>query len=119
MSIILKEIGTSQTFKIIPRSYTADSFDVIGQEGTTNYLVTPTRVDYNDVLDASGLYLSLSKIVTLKEGQQYRLKVKNGSDVIYEDMIFCTNQTIGNGDFTINSGEYTENSTDNDYIIID
>jgi len=117
MSIILKEQAGSQTFKIIPRSYTADSMNIKGQEGTTNYLITPTRVDFDDTVDASGLYMSIAKIVSLKEGQQYRLTVLNGSDVVYEDMIFCTNQTIGNGDFTINNGEYTDRSTDNDYVI--
>ena len=115
--IILKEQVASQTFKIIPRSYTADSFNITGLEGTTNYLVTPTRVDYNDASDASGTYLSISKAITIKEGQQYRLTVLNGSTIVYEDMIYCTNQTIA--DYTINNGEYVENSTDNDYVIYD
>lgn len=115
--IILKEQVGSQTFKIIPRSYTADSFNITGQEGTTNYLVTPVRQDYDGTTDASGIYLSLSKVITITEGNQYRLTVLNGSTIVYEDMIFCTNQTIGNGDYTINNGEYVENSSDNDYVI--
>ena len=115
--IILKEQVGSQTFKVIPRSYTADSFDIKGQEGTTNYLVTPVRQDYLGNTDATGAYLSLSKVITIKEGQQYKFTLLNGSDVVYEDTIFCTNQTIGNGDFTINDSEYTEYSTDNDYVI--
>jgi len=117
MSIILKEQVGSQTFKVIPRSYTADSFNIKGQEGTTNYLVSPTRVDYDGNTDTTGTYLSISKAVTLIEGRHYRFTLLNGSDVVYEATIFCTNQTIGNGDFTINSGEYTENTTDNDYVI--
>jgi hypothetical protein len=115
--IILKEQVGSQTFKVIPRSYTADSFDIIGLEGTTNYLVTPVRQDYSGNTDSEGTYLSLSKIITIKEGQQYKFVLKNGTDVVYEDTIFCTNQTIGNGDFSINDAEYTENTTDNDYVI--
>ena len=115
--IILKSQAGSQTFKIIPRSYTADSFNIAGQEGTTNYLVTPTRQDYLDNTDSEGAYLSLSKIITITEGQQYRFTLLNGSTIVYEDTIYCTNQTIGNGDFSINDAEYVENSTNNDYVI--
>jgi hypothetical protein len=49
--------------------------------------------------------------------------VKNGSSaIIYRDKIFVTDQTIGNGDFTINSGEYVTSGAaamnDDEYVII-
>lgn len=117
--IILQESGSDQTFKFIPRSYTMDSMD-IEEEGTdvvTNYVVTGTRVDYDGNSDSTGTYLSVTDTVTLKEGRFYRLTVKNGSTVIYRDKIFCTNQSVST--YTINNGEYTTNTTDNDFIIID
>jgi len=50
------------------------------------------------------------------------MTVKEGTDIIYKDKIFCTDQTVdqeNNDYYTMNSGEYTtEDSYDNDYIII-
>jgi len=94
-----------------------DSYDIISIEGTTNYVSTGTRVDYDGNSDSEGIYLSITDTIALEEGKQYSLVVKNGSDVIYRDMIFCTNQTIS--DFTINNNEYVTNTTDNDIVIID
>ena len=58
----------------------------------------------------------------LVEGRFYDLTIKEGSVVIYKDKIFCTDQTIDqetNNYYSINENVYTtENSYDNDYIII-
>lgn len=116
--IVLKEDATSQTFKFIPRSYTATSM-VILEEGTSvdeTYSITPVRVDYSDNTDSEGTYLEVSKIVNLKEDRFYSLKVLNGSAVIYKDRIFCTNQTVST--YSINDGEYIDNTTNNEFIII-
>ena len=116
--IILQESVSVQTWKFIPRSYTMDSYDIISVEGVTNYISTGTRVDHNGNSDTEGLYLSITDTIALEEDKQYTLVVKNGSDVIYKDMIFCTNQTVSS--YSINNNEYTEpTQTDNDYIIID
>ena len=59
---------------------------------------------------------------TLTEGDFYTLQIKNGTTVIYIDRVFCTDQTVNqtnNDYYSVNSGEYTtENSFDNDYIIL-
>ena len=116
--IYLTESVSNQTWKFIPRSYTMDSYDITSVEGTTNYVSTGTRVDYDGNSDSEGIYLSITDIVALEEDKQYTLTVKNGSDVIYKDMIYCTNQTVST--YSINNNEYTEpTQTDNDYIIID
>lgn len=117
--IQLSVSGSDQTWKFIPRSYTMDSYDIITPEGTTNYVSSATRVDHDGNTDAEGLFLSITDTITLTEGQYYTFVAKNGTDVIYKDIIFCTTQTIANGDYTINSGAYTYNSTDNDYIFND
>ena len=105
--VILKEQGTSQSFKIIPRVNQADSLVVKGVEGSTSYSITPTFDRY---------FMVIAGIFTLKEGQQYSFDVKNGTEIVYKGRIFCTNQTIA--DYTINSGTYTERTSNNDFIII-
>ena len=117
--VVLLESASEQTFKIIPRSYVADSM-VIVEEGagvSTTYAITPTRVSYDDTLDASGTYMSIAKIVALEEDKFYTLTVLNGADVIYKTRIFCTSQTPQT--YSINNGVYTPpTQTDNDYIVI-
>ena len=105
--IILRASGLTQTFNVIPRSYFADSIVITGVEGSTTYAVTSSQ---------DGRYLTFDKIVTLIEGQFYTLSVLFGTDIVYKDRIFCTNQTIA--DYTIHNNEYTEESSNNDYIIV-
>jgi len=106
--IILREQGTSQTFKIIPRELAATSMTFTHDETgvVLTYTITPSVSTY---------YLSISKIVALKEDHFYSLKVYNGTDIVYRDKVFCTNQTVS--DYTVNNGEYVQNTSNNDYII--
>jgi len=54
----------------------------------------------------------------LKEGRFYTFKVKDGTSIIYRGAIFCTDQTNFNI-FDVHSGDYTtENSYDNDFVIL-
>ena len=106
--LILREQAQSQTFKIIPRVFAADSM-VITNEQTRDaitYAITITQLDY---------YAVISKIIALEEGHTYTLTVLDGSDVVYKDKIFCTNQTAQT--YTINNGAYTANTTDNEFIV--
>ncbi|QDP51069.1 MAG: hypothetical protein Unbinned3907contig1000_12 [Prokaryotic dsDNA virus sp.] len=105
--VILKEQGTSQNFKIIPRVNQADSIVIKGITGSTTYSFTPTYDLY---------YMVVEGTFALKEGQQYSFEVKNGTEIVYKGRIFCTNQTIS--DYTINSGQYTQTTSNNDFIII-
>lgn len=106
--IVLKEIGTAQTFKIMPREDSADSM-TLQEEGTT---LAP--VSYAITLAGSGYYRTITKIVTLEEGKTYILKVYNGSDIVYRGRVFCTNQTVAG--YTINGTDYTEH--EGTYIVI-
>tara|TARA_R110000823_G_scaffold286921_1_gene405233 strand:- start:229 stop:549 length:321 start_codon:yes stop_codon:yes gene_type:complete len=105
--IILRNSELAQTFNVIPREYLADSIKITGVEGVTTYAITSTQ---------SGRYLTFDKIVTLIENQFYTLTVFNGTDVVYKDRIFCTNQTVSS--YTINKQEYTETTSNNDFIIV-
>jgi hypothetical protein len=106
--LVLQQVATAQTFKIIPRAYAADSM-IITDETTKDsitYAITITQLDY---------YAVISKIITLVEGHTYTLTVLDGANVVYKDKIFCTNQSATT--YTINNGEYVQNTTDNEFIV--
>lgn len=136
---ILTTSLTEQTIRIIPRSY-PDDVTLILRDDSTNEIVTYTldsmewentdevwnAVDLN-WNDAGGYYeedgyLVINNQYNLVEGRFYDLTIKEGSVVIYKDKIFCTDQSIDqetNNYYSINENVYTtENSYDNDYIII-
>ena len=105
--IILQETGIAQEFKIIPRELVADSMTLTSEttgEAVT-YVITPTIDRY---------YLVINEIVALKENNFYTIELKNASEIVYKDKIFCTNQTVS--DFSVNNNEFTTYSSDNDYI---
>ena len=115
--IRLTTSSSAQTLKIIPRSY-ASSVSMILRDDSTNTSTTYTSISTSTYKN----YLVISQALNpvLVEGRFYDLTVKEGSNIIYKDKIFCTDQTIS--DYSVNSGEYTiptgDDKFDNDYIII-
>ena len=119
--------ASSQTIKIIPRSYVTTSTTLKVRDDSLNeefsFTVTPT-VDGN-YLSISNEYTSSGNSI-LKEGRTYDLELfDTSSNIIYKDKIFCTDQTVNqnsNDYYSINDGEYTYDETagshDNDYIIV-
>jgi len=106
--IVLREQGTSQTFKVIPRTLAATSMTFTHEETgvVLTYSITPTIDRY---------YLSISKIVALKDNHFYTLNILDGTTVVYTDKVFVTNQTIAT--YSINNGEYVQSSSNNDYVV--
>ena len=106
--IIFEESVSNQTIYFIPREYAADVLTLTDEQTneTFTYNITPLVSDH---------YLVVTETFDTIEGHTYRLKVYNGSDVVYRDMVFCTNQTLST--FSVNNGEYTQSSSNNDYII--
>ena len=106
--IVLTTSTSPQTFSFIPR----DSFDtMILTDDQTNTPVTiaitsSTQGDYVNTITAT---------FNLIEGHFYDLVLKNGTDMVYKDRIFCTDQNVVN--FSVNNGEYTSNTTANTYKI--
>ena len=116
----MKHLTTSasaQTLKIIPRSY-ASTVSMILRDDSTNTSTTYGSISTST--DKNYLVISQALNPVLVEGRFYDMTVKEGSNVIYKDKIFCTNQTISR--YSVNSGEYTvptgNDQYDNDYIII-
>jgi len=108
---ILTTSASAQTLKIIPREYQAN-IDVILRDNSTNESTT-----YAVATSTSGDYMTFNLTLALVENRFYDMTCKFGSNVIYKDKIFCTDQVIA--DYTVNEGQYTtENSYNNDYIIL-
>ena len=138
--VILKESTEKQQIKIIPRSF-PDEISVVIRRKESNVSTTIGSYDsgytyYYRVTNDSGSYeqnnlmfdlgyylyssgyMIIQDVFTLKENSFYTLQVKDGSSIIYRANIFCTNQTDYNT-FDVNSGEYTtEDSYDNDFVIL-
>ena len=122
---ILTTSASQQEIKVIPRSFLS-SYKLIVKDESANKEV------FNDEVTAaaSDNYRTLQVTFdpVLKEGRFYTMEVRDSSVntlIYYKDKIFCTDQTInqGNNDYySVNSGEYvyddTAGSHDNDYIII-
>jgi hypothetical protein len=109
--IILKETTDEQELFFIPRSYVFDK--IVFKNETTKvvqeYNVSPLRVDQ---------YGYAELVLDLKEQEFYQLKVYSGTDVVYYDKVFCTNQDVN--DYSINDGVYITPNTndDNEYATI-
>jgi predicted nucleic acid-binding protein len=106
--IILREQVEEQSLKFIPRQYKATTIVLVNE--MTNETTTISSDFYKD-----SYYLYTTTTFDLKEGNFYTLTIKNNTDVVYKDKIFCTNQVIA--DYTINDGEYVANQTTNDFIV--
>ena len=106
--IVLTTSTSSQTFSFIPRG----SFDtMILTDDQTNKPV-PVTIDSS----RQGDYVNtITATFDLIEGHFYDLVLKNGTDIVYKDRIFCTDQNIVN--FSVNNGEYTSNTTANTYLV--
>ena len=115
--IHLTTSASAQTLKIIPRSY-ASSVSMILRDDSTNTSTTYSSISTST--DKNYLVISQALSPVLVEGRFYDMTIKEGSNVIYKDKVFCTDQTISS--YSVNSGEYTvptgNDVFDNDYIVI-
>ena len=112
--IVLQESASAQNLDFIPRSFTSgNTYNVTIVNEQTN-----TEIYNEDVTSITeNLYYNrLNDIFNVKQDNFYMVTVKSGSDVIFKDKIFCTNQTIS--DFTVNDSQYTEQETTNEFIFI-
>ena len=112
--IILEQSGSSQTFNFIPRSYTSGlTYTIkINDEKTNKEVFSQTTTSFT----ANDYYYQYSNTFTLVQDTFYTLEIKQGSNLIYRDKIFCTNQTISS--YSVNNNEYTVHSTENEFIVL-
>jgi len=119
---ILTTSASQQTVNVIPRVFASTYTLKVHDEAANDEI-------FNDTVSASTSDNYRTIAVTfdpvLKEGRNYIMTLLSGSDIVYKDKIFCTDQTINqdnNDYYDINNGQYdfddTSGSHDNDYIII-
>jgi len=107
--IVLQETNDPQTFSFIPRS---DSYDGLFLTDDQTNVEVEVTIDDNTIGD----YINtITATFDIKEGHFYNLVLKDGADVVFKDKRFCTNQPIVS--FSVNNGQYTSNSTTNDFIV--
>lgn len=112
--IVLQESASAQNLDFIPRSFTSgNTYNVTIVNEQTNTEIYNQDVD---TITENLYYNRLNAIFNVKQDNFYIVTVKSGSDVIFKDKIFCTNQTIS--DFTVNDSQYTEQETTNEFIFI-
>ena len=112
--IVLQESASEQNLDFIPRSFTSgNTYNVTIVNEQTNTEIYNQDVD---TITENLYYNRLNAIFNVKQDNFYMVTVKSGSDVIFKDKIFCTNQTIS--DFTVNDSQYTEQETTNEFIFI-
>ena len=142
---ILKPIATEQSITIVPRSYVYSSEDLnlyfervaldggtleSGAcvqaalnvlDGLTIYLTnesTNTTATISPTVTELDGYMSLAYTYDVDEATFYVMKVQLGSVVIYRGRVYCTSQTDLK-QYTVNENEYvTENSYDNEFIVL-
>ena len=99
--IVLRESNSAQEVRFVPTRRNAGNTLFLRNETTnveTQYSITCTQESY---------YLTFSKILSLEEGHFYTMIIKQGSELIFRDKVFCTNQTIGT--YSVNNNEYVQN----------
>ena len=106
--IILREQATAQTLTFIPRVMSATT--IVLRNETTNEETTISAT-----FALSSYYLTTTTIFDLDENTFYNLTIKNGANIVYKDIIFCTNQA--NDTYTVNQNDYVANVTNNEYKI--
>jgi len=142
---VLSTSTSSQTFSVIPRIYSNYVILKLRNESTdvlTSYnLVTNTSGDYLEITNTYSLKEGEFYSYTICDiGQEYVERVsldggtfeisscfydfydELGNNDIYKGKIFCTNQTINQAEneyYNINKDVYTQQESNNEYIIID
>jgi len=72
--------------------------------------------DASDIVYESGAYyISITMVLPIKEGKDYRVLIYNNDEVVYTGKIYCTNQSVDA--YTINKNEYVQRSTENEFIV--
>ena len=117
--VIVTTSATAQTFKVIPRDYTLTTFNMTIRDDSTNVSVVYSITNAS----VSGNYVTFQNTFSpvLVSNHFYDFKLTSGTDIIFKDRMFCTDQTINqvnNDYYKINEGQFTsDDSFNNEYIV--
>ena len=99
--IVLRETNSAQSVRFVPTRRNAGNKLYLRNESTN------VEVEYDITCTQTSYYLTFSKVLALKEGHFYTMTIKQDSELIFRDNVFCTNQTIGT--YSVNKDEYVQN----------
>ena len=99
--IVLRETNSAQSVRFVPTRRNAGNKLYLRNESTN------VEVEYDITCTQTSYYLTFSKVLALKEGHFYTMTIKQDSELIFRDKVFCTNQTIGT--YSVNKDEYVQN----------
>lgn len=106
--IILREQEEPQILNAIIYGSEADSIVIRDEE-------TNIETEIDCVFSIDKYYVTTSVILPIKQNKYYTLTIKDGTNVVYRDKIFCTNQTKET--YSINKDQYVQHTTTNEYKI--
>jgi len=106
--IILKEQEAPQNLYATIDGLEADAIVLRDEE-------TNTEETIECVFSIDKYYAVTNLVFPIIQNKFYTLTILNGTDVVYKDKIFCTNQIIEQ--FSINKDDYIQRTSDNEYII--
>lgn len=117
--VILTTSINAQTFLVIPRSpIAAVTFELTDKSKRTTVPVTVAVSNSNGYMTVVGAFVDGQNKPLMIAQRFYSFAIKNGNVIIFRGTIFCTDQTNFNI-FDINAGVYTtENTYNNDFVII-
>ena len=107
--IILQESNSAQSFSFIPRSDSYNTLQLTNEQtGITSNVTITTNV-------VGEYFNTITATFSIKQNNFYTLTLLNNATVVFKDKVFCTNQSIPT--FSVNSGQYVTNSSNNDFIL--
>ena len=107
--IVLNVSELSQIISFIPRDGSYDTLELTDEQTNDTQVV--------NIIDSTAgeYYHTIEAIFDLVENHFYMLVLKDGTDVLFKDKVFCTNQPLVS--FSVNNGQYVSSTTTNDFII--
>jgi hypothetical protein len=108
--IVLTTSNSAQTFSFVPRKTGYNVMQITDEIENTTQSVSITSSVAGDYTH------SITATFDLVEGRSYLLVLKNGSNIIYRDKIYCTDSPLTN--FSVNYNQYTSNVSNNEFIVI-
>jgi hypothetical protein len=107
--IVLTTSTNAQTFALIPRNADFDTVEITDDQ--TNETMVVEEWEFT----AGDYYSTIEFEVELVENHFYNLVLKDGTNIVYRDRIFCTDQPLVT--FSVNNGQYVSNATTNTFIV--
>ena len=109
MIILTTENVNQQKIFFIPRSNVFNSVKITDEQTNVTTIINSYTFSSKDY------WSTLESIFNLKENHFYTLEIKNDSNIVFRDKIFCTDQSTSS--FSVNNAQYTSNNTTNTFIV--